>query len=64
MSGYIKDYDISASSVPTNTNDSSDIRSMTSEPFSWDSTLAIPEDPFFDVEKIITVTDDLMCVES
>ena len=63
MNGYIKVYDYPESGVPTNTLDPSDIRSIEAESFSWDSTLTIPEDPFFDVESIITITDDLMSGE-
>ncbi len=45
---------------PTITLDASSSRSDESKRFSWDSTLALPEDEFFQVKSVITTTDDLM----
>ena len=64
MSKYVKKYKFPALSNPTIILGGSGSHSEKAELFSWETTLEIPEDPFFDVERVTTVADDLMSVES
>lgn len=60
MSRYVKKHGKPTLVSPTTTLDASSSRSNEGKRFSWDSTLALPEDEFFQVKSVITTTDDLM----
>jgi hypothetical protein len=58
MTSYVRSFDLEKAGAPTYAGEASARSGARGEPFAWASTLAQPEDPFFEVEPVSTMSED------
>ncbi len=60
MNGHLQVYCSPRYSSPTHAQAASDVFGDEVPLFSWEATLTMPEDDFFDVQRVMTITDNLL----